>query len=144
MLRTNVCWAVALAALVAFGCVPQADENKVENTGPKVANVAEYHENGMLSIEGTTIDGKRSGLWRSYYPTGLKWSETTFKQGVMEGPTVTYYPNGMMRYTGFYHDNERSGLWNFYDTLGVLDLRIDMDKNQGKQDSLITTSPLSN
>lgn len=139
----NVCWAVALAALFAFGCAPQADEETKSNE-PKVERVVEYHDNGMLSIEGTTIDGKRSGLWRSYYPTGLKWSETTFKQGVMEGPTVTYYPNGMMRYNGFYHDNDRSGLWNFYDTLGVLDLRIDMDKDQGRQDSLIKTLPLSN
>lgn len=78
-------------------------------------------------------------MWESYYPTGYKWSETTFANGRKEGLTTTYYPNGMMRYTGHYYDDERTGLWIFYDTLGGVIQRIDMDRAFNKDDSLLKT-----
>ena len=131
---------VMLSLLVAACAGPES--GKEEQKEPEVKKVEEYYENGMLSKRGTTIDGKRSGLWESYYPNGLKWSETTFKYGYKEGPTTTFYPNGIMRYSGRYYSDERSGVWTFYDTTGVVAARIDMDVQPEKADSIIQHSPL--
>lgn len=133
---------MAVLLAVALGsCGSEAPTAEIK--APEVVEVLEYHDNGMLSIKGTSIDGKRSGLWQSYYPNGLKWSETTFKDGLKEGPTVAYFPNGVMRYTGRYYDDQRAGNWIFYDTLGTVELRVDMDVHPGKADSLLKKSPVT-
>lgn len=113
--------------------------NETETSAPKIVDVEEYHENGAVKMRGKTVNGERQGMWESYYPTGYKWSETTFANGRKEGLTTTYYPNGMMRYTGHYYDDERTGLWIFYDTLGGVIQRIDMDRAFNKDDSLLKT-----
>ncbi len=126
--------AALLLCMLAVSC--GGGEPEQEERAPEVVKVTDYHDNGMLSKRGVTIDGKRHGQWESFYPSGLRWSETTFKDGVREGPTVTYFPNGMMRYAGFYHDDVRSGKWIFYDTTGAVITRIDMDVNPHGADSL--------
>lgn len=89
-------------------------------------NYVEYHPNGLVKITGKKINGKREGLWRSYYEDGKQWSETTFRNGVKNGRTRTYYENGMMRYSGQYKDDERVGVWKFYNDKGALDKTLDM------------------
>lgn len=126
--------AVALFTVIFVSCAGGAD--KVEEKKPEVVEVVEYHDNGRVSKQGTTIDGERNGRWESFYPDGLRWSETTFKDGVKEGPTITYFPNGMMRYAGFYHDDVRSGNWVFYDTTGTVLMRLDMEVDRQGADSL--------
>lgn len=126
--------AALLLCMLLASC--RGGEPAQEEKAPEVVNVTDYHDNGMVSKRGVTIDGKRHGQWESFYPSGLRWSETTFKDGVREGPTVSYFPNGMMRYAGFYHDDVRSGNWIFYDTTGAVIMRVDMEVNPHGADSL--------
>jgi antitoxin component YwqK of YwqJK toxin-antitoxin module len=77
-----------------------------------------HYKNGVIEMRGMMKDGKRDGLWKSWYQDGLPWSETTFKDGIKEGPTVTYYENGGKRYEGFYSNDEEYGKWIFYDEKG--------------------------
>lgn len=141
MFKTFTAIVLMLLTLTFSACRDEAPDALKNQQAQEVLEVKEYYDHGTLRITGMSVDGKRSGLWRSYYPNGMKWSETNFKDGVKEGPTVTYFANGFMRYNGFYHDEGRSGIWTFYDTLGTVQARIDMDTSPQKADSLLTETP---
>jgi antitoxin component YwqK of YwqJK toxin-antitoxin module len=79
-----------------------------------------HYKNGVTKIRGIMKDGKREGLWKSFYENGSPWSETTFKNGVKEGPTTTWYENEKKRYVGFYKNDVESGSWTFWDEKGKL------------------------
>jgi antitoxin component YwqK of YwqJK toxin-antitoxin module len=76
-------------------------------------------EDGKIKMEGALVNGKRNGLWKSYYPNGVTWSETSFRNGIADGETRTYYKNGNLRYDGANKNGEKMGEWNWYDSSGV-------------------------
>jgi antitoxin component YwqK of YwqJK toxin-antitoxin module len=78
----------------------------------------ERYKNGVIRIRGNMKDGKREGLWKSWYEDGKQWSETTFKAGIKNGKTTTWYENGNKRYEGEYTNDEESGLWTYWDESG--------------------------
>lgn len=92
--------------------------------GPKdtVKNGEEIkrYDNGQIYMRGFQKDGKRMGIWRSWYNNGIPWSETTFENGKKNGRTVTWYENGMKRYEGFYTNDVESGKWTYWDEKGTL------------------------
>jgi hypothetical protein len=49
-----------------------------------------YHENGVVSSEGSYNDGKEHGLWRDFHENGQQASE------------------------GSYHEGEEVGIWRFW------------------------------
>jgi antitoxin component YwqK of YwqJK toxin-antitoxin module len=71
---------------------------------------------GVIKFKGFFRFGQRHGQWFSFYPTGLKWSELTFDNGIKDGPNVAYYPNGRKRYEGFYKKDLQDSIWVYYDT----------------------------
>jgi len=79
-----------------------------------------YYENKQIQIDGEYKDGKRNGLWVSWYMNGKKWSEGSYKNGKSEGRRVTYFENGKVRYEGMYKNDQRTGVWRFYDETGKL------------------------
>ena len=79
-----------------------------------------FYENRQMQMDGEYKDGKRNGLWVSWYMNGKKWSEGTFKNGKSEGRRVTYFENGKVRYDGAYKNDQRVGKWRFYDETGKL------------------------
>lgn len=97
-----------------------------DDDSPVVEEHKETYDNGNLRIKGKKVNGKREGLWVSYYQNGNKWSETTFEAGVKSGPTTTYYEDGMMRYTGQYENDLKTGTWKFYTEDGKLDQTLDL------------------
>lgn len=137
-----------LLTLTAVSCVSQnenqgntaAGEEKQETEA--VSNVEMYREfypDSALKIEGRQVNGQREGKWSSYYPNGLKWSETTFRAGIKDGPTITYYENGIMRYSGQYYNDYKTGIWQFYNEEGKLDKTVDLTpklNEEEKSDSL--------
>ena len=104
---------------------------------PEKKDVEEHFDSGVLKIKGQSIDGKREGLWQSFFKNGYKWSEVEYDAGIKNGTVVVFYQNGMMRYQGRYYDDARSGLWTFYDTLGVVIKRVNMDEVRLNPDSLL-------
>lgn len=77
-------------------------------------NYQEFYDNGALKIEGDNdINGKRSGLWVSYYENGIKWSETYYRKGLKDGHSLTFYPNGQVRFIGEYKEDVKTGDWVF-------------------------------
>jgi antitoxin component YwqK of YwqJK toxin-antitoxin module len=79
-----------------------------------------YHKNGKVEMRGMMKNGKRDGVWRSWYESGQPWSETTFKDGVKNGKTTTWYDNGNKRYEGFFKNNKESGRWVFWTENGSI------------------------
>ena len=89
---------------------------KMERSGNKLIPVyqTEYFENGQISKEGPYKNGRRNGLWKTYYKTGELWSKIYFKNGLSDSITTAYYPNGKIRYEGFYTKGQKSGTWKLY------------------------------
>lgn len=143
-----------LLTATAVSCVSQ-NENQ-SNTAPAnekqetaaVSNSEMYREfypDSALKIEGRQVNGQREGKWTSYYSNGLKWSETTFRAGIKDGPTITYYENGMMRYSGQYYNDYKTGIWQFYNEEGKLDKTVDLTpqlNGDEKPDSLSSVNEL--
>jgi antitoxin component YwqK of YwqJK toxin-antitoxin module len=73
-----------------------------------------YYKNGVIEMRGMMKDGKREGLWKSWYEDGSPWSETTFKEGKKNGKTTTWYGNNNKRYEGFYANDIEAGRWTFW------------------------------
>jgi len=81
----------------------------------------EYHPNGGIKMKGIYNDNlEREGLWMSFYDNGIKWSESYYSKGKLDGHSLTFYPNGKVRYVGEYRNNEKFGVWMFYDDSGKL------------------------
>lgn len=77
-----------------------------------------YYKSGVVEIRGTMKDGKREGLWKSWYEDGSPWSETNFANGKKNGRTISWYDNEVKRYEGFYIDDKESSTWTFWDEQG--------------------------
>jgi antitoxin component YwqK of YwqJK toxin-antitoxin module len=80
----------------------------------------EVYDNGQPKVKGMLEDGKREGLWVSFYENGVRWSEENYLDGKREGRAINFYPNGIMRYRGQFIDDKKAGLWQFYDEEGKL------------------------
>lgn len=97
---------------------------KISNTipieGEQDGPYQKFYPNGVLQVEGTFVNGKRSGLWVSYHPAGNKQSENNYEDGVLEGKTVVYYPSGQIMYIGYFSNGENDGQWLYFDTEGTL------------------------
>ena len=105
----------------------EVDEFEEDKTSKIVADnpngeYLELYANGKIKIEGQKKDGLREGVWYSYFETGNKWSETTYKKGLKEGVSIVNYPNGKMHYKGQYKNDKKIGTWYFYNEDGTLDL----------------------
>lgn len=101
--------------------------NTNEDSIPKKYNPAEglaegehttKYPNGTLQVKGEVLQGKRHGIWTTWRPNGMKWSENTYNLGVLEGKTVSYYENGQVHYIGYYKNDEKEGKWIFFNEEG--------------------------
>ena len=98
-----------------------ADSVKISNNGDYIKR----YKNGVIEIQGQMKDGKREGVWKSFYQNGAPWSETTFSAGMREGATSSFYENGKKRYAGFFKNDRESGKWSFWDEQGNLARKMD-------------------
>jgi hypothetical protein len=84
--------------------------------GPVVVS----YPDGKTKIKGHMRNGKRHGVWSSYFPDGKPWSFCDYENGELTGTSVTYHSNGTTYYTGDYRHGHEVGLWRFYDAQGNL------------------------
>ena len=88
----------------------------------------EFYPGGKLKFQGVMKNGKRDGVWRSFYENGAKWSETTFLEGRKNGKTTTWYDNSTIRYEGNFANDMESGKWIYFDEKGKKIKEIDFDR----------------
>ncbi|HEY0030734.1 MAG TPA: hypothetical protein VGC65_08245 [Bacteroidia bacterium] len=128
----------AIISITLFSCSSEAPEEQVKKVKEEapvevvsrfrfensqdsaVANgeSIQRYKNGGIKMQGMMKEGKREGLWKSWYEDGKPWSETTFSSGVRNGKTTTWYDNGNKRYQGAYTNDIESGKWIYWDEKG--------------------------
>lgn len=96
-------------------------ETENQSSEQKSGMYIEKYPNGQVKMEGMlNKQNERNGLWISYYENGVKWSESYYEHGLLNGHSVTFFPNGKIRYVGEYINDEKVGEWKFYDEAGEL------------------------
>lgn len=102
----------------------------------------EYWENGRLQNVGDylSFDGQRkldkgtlkdgNGTRITYYTTGLKESEGTFKFGKAEGLWIFYHENGKKASEGSMIDGKKEGAWRYYNAAGRLEDLINFKNDE--------------
>lgn len=64
--------------------------------------------------EGTYEDGRKVGLWKTYYPSGKIKNEITFEAGRPKGPYKSYYENGVVEEEGNWALTKQTGSFKRY------------------------------
>jgi len=91
------------------------------------------YPNGYIQVRGEIYNNERVGLWVSYFESGIKQSESTYRNGILYGHTASFYPNGQIRYLGIFLNGNKEGEWKVYSEEGKL-LKNNVYKN-GKLES---------
>lgn len=63
-----------------------------------------YFADGTKASEGHYCNGQKDGLWRLYHPNGQTKSEATFANGKYVGLYISYHENGNRRWQGRYNE----------------------------------------
>ena len=64
--------------------------------------------------EGDYENGRKAGVWKTYYPSGKIKNEITFENGRPKGPYTTYYENGQIEEQGNWALNKNTGSFKRY------------------------------
>ncbi len=100
------------------GVVTKAEFIDPVDTTKKIEKL--YYDNGMVYIEGETVNKLRNGLWKAWYDSGILWSIGNYVNGVKEGLEETFYPNGAVRYSIIYKNGKEDGIARYYSSKGDL------------------------
>jgi antitoxin component YwqK of YwqJK toxin-antitoxin module len=83
-------------------------------------NHKEGYKTGDLVEEGTYVNGRKSGLWKKYYPNGRLESEINYENSRPTGPYTLYYENGKVEEKGNWQRNKNTGDFKRYHPNGKL------------------------
>jgi hypothetical protein len=87
--------------------------------------VDKYGGSGIIKFKGFFRFGQRHGQWFAFYPSGQKWSEMEFDNGLKHGLNIAYYPDGKKRFEGYYKKDVQDSVWVYYDSVeNVLETHI--------------------
>lgn len=75
---------------------------------------------GRTYIDGEFKNGKRNGLFKSYYSNNKVSAMTTYKAGTRHGKYTHYHYNGKLYETGVYEFGNQEGVWKQYYDNGKL------------------------
>jgi len=99
--------------------------------------VAKPSQNGYAdkqAIEqGVYLDGRKTGVWKGWYPNGNLKFEITFENGKQSGKASLYYESGKVSEEGIWENSRWVGAYKMYYDNGVL--QHDFNFNQsGKRE----------
>ncbi|MBK8809061.1 MAG: hypothetical protein IPO21_21495 [Bacteroidales bacterium] len=101
---------------------PMQIEFYLKNDSLKVpVKEVRYNLDGEKEHEGTFENGKKHGLWKSWYTNGEKKSEYNFSAGMKNGEFTEWYDNGNIMFQGSYANDMPSGRWIFWNIEGKLE-----------------------
>lgn len=82
--------------------------------GPNIT----WHPNEQRASFGEFVEGKRSGHWEYYFPTGSIERQGSFVGGVAEGVWTAFHPSGARRSEGEMVDGKEHGTWTYWEEDG--------------------------
>lgn len=89
-----------------------------EESSPAKANST--LEIGDVSALNKYKDGKKNGLWRTYYQTGQLKTEGRYSAGLKEGVHKEWAKDGILLLEGIYAQGKANGLMKWYHERGHL------------------------
>lgn len=102
----------AIAAAVVSGNDDKAETRQIEVVEEKYdKGVVRKRAEGYRNAEGEFV---AHGLTSTWYESGLKWTEVTFKDGIKHGPQRKWYNTGTEWSTGYYDNGVEDGTWIAY------------------------------
>lgn len=96
-------------------------------TGPKADKPG--YADGQLIEEGRYADNKRTGVWRSYWPTGKTKAEVRYDMGRPKGAYTTYYADGKVEEQGTWDLDRNTGRFQRWHPNGQLAQDFTFDPN---------------
>jgi hypothetical protein len=81
---------------------------------------AGVHANGAKRSLGSYDQGKRTGTWQQWYPSGQLWQEQTFADDKMHGASTMWHANGQKKREGSLEHGTRVGTWTEWDDKGAV------------------------
>lgn len=122
---------------------------KMQHLSKISARIQFYHSNGAVMSDGFYLNEKKDSTWYNYTKNGVLSSIETFKNDLLEGPSVTFYisefyenpivmrrsffrngvihgdfieyfPSGKIKFQGKYVNAEPVGTWKEFDNNGKL------------------------
>lgn len=76
-----------------------------------------YHQNGVLKVCSTYVEGKLHGIFKQYYKDGTLYVECKYNHGVRDGLYCDYYPNGNLSKSVMF-DNDKFDIVNTFSRSG--------------------------
>ncbi len=81
---------------------------------------------------GAITNGKKEGLWKSYYPeTGNLLATITYKNGKQEGEQSAFSESGALITKGEFKNGKQNGEWTWYHEAGTIESVVQW--NEGKK-----------
>ncbi|MCB0761425.1 MAG: hypothetical protein KDC12_07890 [Flavobacteriales bacterium] len=77
-----------------------------------------FYSDGKMKIEGSFENGKRQGVWTSYYQNGQIWTINVYDQDTNHGEYIMYNSDGTVKLKGQYDHGEETGTWIINDERG--------------------------
>ncbi|MFN8255542.1 MAG: toxin-antitoxin system YwqK family antitoxin [Bacteroidales bacterium] len=74
---------------------------------------------GKIEKEGYYEDNRKTGVWKTYYPTGMPKSEITYKNNLPDGFAKIYYENGKISEEGIWKGSYWVGDYTYYYPSGL-------------------------
>ena len=93
------------------------------STQPFTGSVLDVYDNSLIMGTGTYKDGKRDGMWFSFWKNGNIQYEGVFKDGKEHGFFESFYENGQLKERKTYKDGKEEGLVEQFYENGQLDYK---------------------
>jgi antitoxin component YwqK of YwqJK toxin-antitoxin module len=91
---------------------------KMEGDSQVLVKHVRFYNTGEKQEEGGFLGNERNGRWTYWHENGNKWSEASYKNGILHGKSTVWFDNGKIRYTGNYINGKTDGVWTYYATDG--------------------------
>lgn len=111
---------------------------KIRAEGPKrgTQNVGYwkyyFETSKILQSEGSYVNGKKNGEWKTYYPSGKLASHGLYINDKPSGEWLYFHEGGGLSVQGVYVDGQREGNWSAYYPGGVKRSETKYNKGSGE------------
>lgn len=93
---------------------PVADTQVRREFDPSGAVVHEWHV--KITPNGAEV---KHGVWTKWQPTGERYLQGEYVDGMRHGPLLSWHRNGRPRGTGQFRDDQKDGVWTMWADDGV-------------------------
>ena len=112
-------WCACLVSLALDACADGRCPRGQEMREERFRTTQALKERGCVDTDGKG-NLRKQGMWESFYESGRKESEASFKDGNRHGPRTSWFENGQKKSEGTYSDGELEGLGTEWDSNGKI------------------------